>query len=103
MPKKRFTSRKTRGYTPLNMDRLTSVPRVEVGLDGRESTVRHVRGSDKTYRCPGCDHLIGPHTAHVVAWANDDIMGPGAGLEGRRHWHSSCWQARERRGPQRRR
>lgn len=103
MPKKRYTSRRTRGYTPLDMDRLSSMPRVETDAWGRESTVRRVRGSDKTYRCPGCDQLIGAGTPHVVAWANEHLMGPAAALEERRHWHSSCWQARDRRGPRRRR
>lgn len=103
MPKKRYTSRRTRGYTPLNMDRLAGMPRVESDAQGRESTVRRVRGSERSYRCPGCEQLIAPGTPHVVAWRNDDIMGAQAGLDARRHWHSSCWAARGRRGPQRRR
>ncbi len=33
--------------------------------------------------------------AHVVAWPAD-----GRGdLSDRRHWHSGCWRARDRRGP----
>ena len=54
--------------------------------------VRHVSGaSGKAYRCPGCDQELRPATPHVVAW-----------LEGkpddRRHWHTACWSARDRRG-----
>lgn len=103
MPKKRYTSRKLRGYTPLDPDRLGSIPRIETGRDGTESTVRRLRGSTKAYRCPGCDQLIAPGTPHVVAWANDHLMGSRAAMEERRHWHTSCWQARGTRGPQRRR
>ena len=58
--------------------------------------VRRISGdTDKTYRCPGCEGLIAPHTPHVVAW-------PAAGLpvasgpEARRHWHSPCWSRRRR-------
>lgn len=46
----------------------------------------------KTYRCPGCDHEIRPGTAHVVAWPTGDV-------EGRRHWHTPCWKAKDRRRP----
>ncbi|GIJ29728.1 hypothetical protein Vqi01_48900 [Micromonospora qiuiae] len=59
--------------------------------------VRGISGgaSVKTYRCPGCDQEIRPGVAHVVAWPAD-----GRGdLTDRRHWHSGCWRARERRGP----
>jgi hypothetical protein len=58
---------------------------------------RRVTGSaaTKAYRCPGCDHEIRPATPHVVAWPAET----GRGLEDRRHWHSGCWDARERRRP----
>ena len=52
-----------------------------------------VTGAVKTYRCPGCDHEIGPGVAHVVAWPADER----GDLADRRHWHTSCWQARDRR------
>ncbi|HEY5031385.1 MAG TPA: hypothetical protein VIJ54_02835, partial [Actinomycetes bacterium] len=59
--------------------------------------VRRVTGSASTkpYRCPGCDQEIRPATPHVVAWPHE----AGRGLEDRRHWHSACWQARDRRRP----
>jgi hypothetical protein len=62
--------------------------------DGEDYVVRPVTGSaaTKAYRCPGCDHEIRPATPHVVVWPFDD-----AGLERRRHWHSACWRARDRR------
>ena len=49
----------------------------------------------KAYRCPGCDQEIRPGVPHVVAWPAD-----GRGdVTDRRHWHSGCWRARDRRAP----
>jgi hypothetical protein len=48
----------------------------------------------KTYRCPGCDQEVVPGTPHVVVWQEG-----AAGAEDRRHWHSPCWAARDRRTP----
>jgi len=47
----------------------------------------------KTYRCPGCDQEIRPGTPHVVAWPGDER----GDLTDRRHWHTGCWAARDRR------
>lgn len=60
-------------------------------------TVQRTTGasSTKAYRCPGCDQLIPPATPHVVAWRADDERD----LENRRHWHTPCWTARDRRAP----
>ncbi|MDO3702200.1 hypothetical protein Q3W71_10980 [Micromonospora sp. C28SCA-DRY-2] len=72
------------------------VPTVQQWRDG-DWQVRGISGgaSVKTYRCPGCDQEIPPGVAHVVAWPAD-----GRGdLTDRRHWHSGCWRARDRRGP----
>ncbi|MEU6130160.1 hypothetical protein ABZ805_13405 [Saccharopolyspora sp. NPDC047091] len=73
--------------------------RVEEGPDG-EWVVRTVPAAQatKTYRCPGCDHEVRPGVGHVVAWPADEQ----GDVADRRHWHSSCWQARARRGPTRR-
>jgi hypothetical protein len=81
---------------------LRGVARTESGADGAAWTVRRVGGSDKAFRCPGCDQLIEPGTPHVVAWAADHLLGADAALSDRRHWHSACWQARDRRRPTRR-
>jgi hypothetical protein len=64
---------------------------------GEDWHVRSIRGSTstKTYRCPGCDQEIRPATPHVVAWPVEPLV--GAGLDQRRHWHSACWRARDRR------
>ena len=55
--------------------------------------VRSVAGtaSDRPYRCPGCDQELRPGTPHVVAW-------PEGREDDRRHWHTACWTARDRRG-----
>lgn len=63
---------------------------------GVDYTVRTVSGqaAAKAYRCPGCDQLIAPATPHVVVWPYGDLDAAD-----RRHWHTPCWAARERRGP----
>jgi hypothetical protein len=65
--------------------------------NGEDWHVRSLRGSssNKTYRCPGCDQEIRPATPHVVVWPVEPIV--GAGVDVRRHWHSACWKARDRR------
>ncbi|TEX51177.1 MAG: hypothetical protein B7C55_06840 [Actinomycetales bacterium mxb001] len=69
---------------------------IEEHADG-DWYVRSITGSSstKTYRCPGCDHEIVPATPHIVAWPVH------AHADDRRHWHSPCWRARDRRGPTR--
>ena len=63
--------------------------------DGED--VRHVQPyqATKTYRCPGCVQEIRPGVAHLVVWPADERGDPAD----RRHWHSACWAARDRRGP----
>ena len=77
--------------------------RVRKGVEGvqqwedGEWRVRSIFGgaAAKTYRCPGCMQDIRPGVAHVVAWPID-----GRGDESdRRHWHTGCWRARDRRAP----
>ncbi|MFF2652833.1 ATP/GTP-binding protein [Streptomyces sp. NPDC058045] len=61
---------------------------------GEEWNVRLVAGASaegKRYRCPGCDQEIPSAAPHVVAWPDH------AGVDERRHWHKSCWNARDRR------
>ncbi|WP_082131290.1 hypothetical protein [Cellulomonas sp. FA1] len=101
MPRSRPSSRRPYGAepVPLDVDRATGGRRSESGPDG-EWTVQRVRGSDREYRCPGCDQLVAAGTPHVVAWRTDDWR--GAGVDERRHWHAACWDARGRRGPTRR-
>jgi hypothetical protein len=42
------------------------------------------------YRCPGCQQLIAPGTAHLVVYPEED---PSS----RRHWHTPCWERELRR------
>lgn len=61
--------------------------------------VRQIPGSAaaKTYRCPGCDQEVRPGVPHLVVWPLDSL---GREAE-RRHWHTACWRARDRRRPTR--
>jgi hypothetical protein len=76
-----------------------AAPAAAQGTDswhGADYVVRSVSGSNavKPYRCPGCDQLISAGVPHVVAWPNTALDAAE-----RRHWHTVCWAARERRGP----
>lgn len=51
-------------------------------------------GTAKPYRCPGCEQLLPAGVGHLVAWPADDLE-----ASDRRHWHSACWRARDRRSP----
>ena len=98
MPSKRPSRRRPWGSepAPLDLGRALGGLRSESGADG-EWSVRTVRSGDKSYVCPGCRQTIPAGTSHVVAWANDSMFGAASALEDRRHWHSGCWSARERR------
>ncbi len=87
-------------HVPVDVERVRGGRSSESGPDG-SWTVQRVGGSDRTYRCPGCDQEILPGTAHVVAWSDDGLFGPDAALADRRHWHTSCWQSRRHRRPTR--
>ncbi len=81
----------------LGLGRLAGAVTSEERYAGRLWSVRRISGasSERTYRCPGCEQDIVPGTPHVVAWPADGVGGVGD----RRHWHSGCWAARERRHP----
>ncbi|GIJ53157.1 hypothetical protein [Virgisporangium aurantiacum] len=81
---------------PLDLERAQRSESVQAWHDG-EWLVRTIpgRAASKLYRCPGCAQEIRPGVAHVVAWPAD-----GRGdLGDRRHWHTPCWRARDRRRP----
>lgn len=46
----------------------------------------------KEYRCPSCQGVITPGTAHVVAWPADPYTGQTSAVENRRHYHTGCWK-----------
>ena len=69
-------------------------------LRERYGLIELALGDGKVFRCPGCDQEIVPGTPHIVAWPADGArMAGGIGVEERRHWHTTCWQNRLRRGP----
>jgi len=91
------SNRRRRDDAPLDLERLAGAVTSEERYAGRLWSVRRLSGasSNRTYRCPGCEQDIAPGTPHIVAWPAD---GAG-GVDDRRHWHSACWAARERRHP----
>jgi hypothetical protein len=97
MPSRRPSRKRPWGaeHQALDVDRALGGVR-RVSADDGEWTVRRLTGSDKAYRCPACNQEIPPGTPHVVAWLRDVVGGESAGLEARRHWHSSCWERRSR-------
>ena len=104
MPSSRRSQRRPYGeaHPELDVESARGGASVESASDGSLWNVRRVAGSAKAYRCPGCDQLIEPGVRHVVAWAAESVMGDDAALADRRHWHASCWQARDHRRPRRR-
>lgn len=101
MPRSRRSSKRpyAAAHVELDLDRATG-GRTSVSAADGEWVVQRVRGSDREYRCPGCDQVVAAGTPHVVAWRADALLGDG--VEHRRHWHASCWEARDRRRPTRR-
>lgn len=98
MPRTRRSTKRPYGaeHVDLDLERVTGGRRSESAPDG-EWVVQQVRGSDREYRCPGCDQLVAAGTAHVVAWRSDALLGDP--VADRRHWHTACWQSRARRRP----
>jgi hypothetical protein len=89
--------RRRREDTELDLNRaIGGVERRESHGDG-EWFVRRVSGaaSTRSYRCPGCQQEVAPGIPHVVAWPAEGM----GGLGDRRHWHGTCWDARDRRVP----
>jgi hypothetical protein len=71
-----------------------AAPRVSPGQRVEDGwVVRPLTGSTtgRTYRCPGCDQELPAGSPHVVVW-------PEGREDDRRHWHTACWGARDRRG-----
>jgi hypothetical protein len=92
-------NRRRREDVDLDLGRaLGGAPRRERHPDG-EWFVRPVTGaaSAKVYRCPGCDHEVRSGVPHVVAWPADGPYSDVSALGDRRHWHTACWRARDRR------
>ena len=91
-------NRRRREESPLDLERaLGGQPHREryAGSEWfvRRVTGRGVSGPSRAYLCPGCQQTIAADTAHVVAWPAEGL----GGLDDRRHWHTPCWSARDRR------
>ncbi|WP_202863070.1 hypothetical protein [Ornithinimicrobium murale] len=69
----------------------------EVEFGGQAWAARQVGGNDsgRAYLCPGCLQELPATTPHTVAWPTAGMHG----VENRRHWHTTCWNARDRRRP----
>lgn len=69
----------------------------QVSYAGQVWAVRAVRPNDtgRSYRCPGCQQEVTSGVAHTVVWPVEGMQQ----AENRRHWHTVCWSARERRRP----
>lgn len=100
MPSSRRSSKRpwAQEHPELDLDRVRGGSRTESGPDGAW-TVRTVgaAAATKSYLCPGCRQEIPVGTAHLVTWQQDSLLGEQAALEARRHWHTGCWRARDRR------
>ncbi|WP_068397237.1 hypothetical protein [Kribbia dieselivorans] len=85
-------NRNRRDHVPLNLERLRGLD-ARVTWSGRTWFVRQLSGASSTraYRCPGCQQELLPGTPHVVVWPVDGL----GGVDHRRHWHNSCWKARD--------
>lgn len=71
---------------------------VTASYAGGRWIVRTLAGnaSGKVYTCPGCQQALAATLPHVVVWPVDRL----GDVSDRRHWHTTCWNARERRAPQ---
>ncbi len=85
------TSKYRRPVRPLS----PSHAQAQLKIDGRW-IVRTMPGASatKSYRCPGCQALIPPGTAHLVVWPDTPAPGSSRAVDDRRHWHTACWQRR---------
>lgn len=90
-------NRRRTDHAALDLERVRGGSVQTVRYAGQVWAARHVRGSGegRVFRCPGCAQDLPDTEPHVVAWPQDGLTG----LENRRHWHATCWQARERRRP----
>jgi hypothetical protein len=62
--------------------------------DGQQFEVRRIHPfqATKAYLCPGCNQDIPAGVGHVV-------VVPLEATDLRRHWHTACWEHRQRRRP----
>lgn len=70
---------------------LRGIRHSQAGPDGDQYQVQSVGPARKEYRCPGCNQPVKVGTPHLVVWKEESLLGWGAGVESRRHWHKHCW------------
>ncbi|GAB3585960.1 hypothetical protein [Calidifontibacter terrae] len=92
-------NRRTPGSSqpPRDLSRMLEVGvRVE-SYAGQRWNARSVRANSagRSYTCPGCQQVVTSGEPHVVAWPAEGL----GDLSDRRHWHTPCWTARDRRPP----
>lgn len=80
-------------HPELDLNRATG-GRFTVSAPDGDWTTQRVRGSDKSYTCPGCNQTISPGLAHLVAWRTEARFGLEVGVDSRRHWHPHCFETR---------
>lgn len=86
-------------HKPLDVEQLMNsagAVRYEIADNGMEFKVLRIQAGRKEYVCPACNGVIMVGESHVVAWTEDSWFGAQAGQQARRHWHTSCWQAKGR-------
>lgn len=99
MARKRRQNKYQREVCPLETERIMNYTHYDTADNGMQYTVHHIKAAQKEYVCPGCGGVILVGEAHEVAWTEDSWFGREAGQAARRHWHTSCWNARGRRQP----
>jgi hypothetical protein len=93
-PPGRRRSRPAADRPPSRLQELQDLIDLAAGEEPDEVQLRRISPSQarKAYLCPGCNQEILPGTAHLV-------VVPRLAPDLRRHWHTPCWQLRDRRRP----
>ena len=81
-------------HPPAGLQELQELIELAAGAEPGDVQLRRISPSQarKAYLCPGCNQEIAPGTAHLVVVPRD-------APDMRRHWHTPCWQLRDRRRP----
>jgi hypothetical protein len=93
-PARRRRSRSGGDRPPPGLQELQELIDLAAGEEPGEVQLRRISPSQarKIYLCPGCNQKILAGTAHLV-------VVPRHAPDLRRHWHTPCWQLRDRRRP----
>ncbi|MGA4507322.1 hypothetical protein ACQB6R_06370 [Propionibacteriaceae bacterium G1746] len=85
----RRVSKHQRPFRPLSSGSLAGAAQK---ADGRW-IVRTVSATaaQKDYTCPFCGRGVMVGTAHIVAWRDEPGFGQQRAVDGRRHFHTACF------------